>query len=43
MLILGGDFNMIHNLDEKSGGTQRLEPESGDFQNLIDDSNLIDL
>jgi exonuclease III len=41
--ILGGDFNMIHNLDEKRGGTRRLEPESGDFQNLIDNSNLIDL
>jgi hypothetical protein len=40
--ILGGDFNMIHNLDEKRGGTRCLEAESGDFQSLIDNLGLID-
>jgi len=30
-------------MDDKRGGIRRLEPEYGDFQNLIDNSNLIDL
>jgi hypothetical protein len=29
--IMGGDFNMICNLDEKRGGTHRLEADSRDF------------
>jgi hypothetical protein len=33
---------MIHNLDEKRGGTRRREVESEDFQKLIDNINLID-
>jgi hypothetical protein len=41
--ILGGDFNMICNLDEKRGGTCRLEAKSGNFQALIDKLGLIDL
>lgn len=40
--ILGRDFNMICNLDEKRGGTHRLEAESRDFQRLIDNLSLID-
>jgi hypothetical protein len=41
--ILGGDFNMICNLDEKRGGMRHLEAESGDFQCLIDNLGLIDI
>jgi hypothetical protein len=41
--VLGGDFNMICNLDEKRGGTCRLEVESVHFQALIDKLGLIDL
>lgn len=40
--IMGRDFNMIRNLDEKRGGTRRLEVESKDFQNLVDNLGLID-
>jgi hypothetical protein len=39
---LGGDFNMIHNLDEKRGGTRHLEVESEEFQSLNDNLGLID-
>jgi hypothetical protein len=41
--IVGGDFNLIRNLDEKKGGIWHLEHESSDFQNLIDNTDLIDL
>jgi hypothetical protein len=41
--LLGGDFNLIRNLDEKKGGIRCLEQESSDFQNLLDNTNLIDL
>jgi hypothetical protein len=41
--ILGGDFNMICNLEEKRGGVRRLEVECGNFQYLIDKLGLIDL
>jgi len=41
--ILGGDFNMICNLDKKRGGIRRLEAESEHFQALIDKLGLIDL
>jgi exonuclease III len=34
---------LIRNLDEKRGGIRHLEPESGDFQNILDNTNLIDL
>jgi Rad3-related DNA helicase len=41
--IVGGDFNLIHNLDEEKGGTRHLEQESSKFQNLIDNIDLINL
>jgi hypothetical protein len=41
--ILGGDFNMICNLDEKRGGTHRIMVESGKFQGVIDNLGLIDM
>jgi exonuclease III len=31
LLIIGGDFNTILNLDEKSGGTQQLHPATVEF------------
>jgi hypothetical protein len=40
--ILGGDFNMIHNIDEKRGGTHCLKAKSKEFQILIDNLGLID-
>jgi len=41
--ILGGDFNMICNLDEKRGGMRHIEAESGDFQQLIDILGIINI
>jgi hypothetical protein len=41
--ILGGDFNLICNLDEKRGGTRRIMVESGKFQGVIDNLGLIDM
>jgi exonuclease III len=41
--ILGGDFNMILTLEEKTGGTKRLEQDSGKFKTLIDQLNLVDI
>jgi len=41
--ILGGDFNIILTMEEKSGGTKRLEQDSGKFRELIDKHNLIDI
>lgn len=41
--IVGGDFNIIRNLEEKTGGSRRLDRDSGDFNSLIDDLRLIDL
>jgi exonuclease III len=41
--ILGGDFNIIRSLEEKKGGSRRLDQDSCDFNNLIDDLRLIDL
>ena len=40
---LGGDFNLIRNLEEKKGGIQNLNPASAQFNDLIDDLNLIDV
>jgi hypothetical protein len=34
--VMHGDFNMILMLEEKTGGTKRLEQESGKFKTLID-------
>jgi exonuclease III len=41
--ILGGDFNMILTLEEKSGGLKRLDQDSTKFIHLIDRLNLIDI
>jgi exonuclease III len=41
--IVGGDFNIIRSLEEKRGGSRRLDRESDDFNNLIDNLHLIDL
>jgi exonuclease III len=41
--IVGGDFNIIRGLEEKKGGSRRLDRDSGDFNSLIDDLRLIDL
>jgi hypothetical protein len=41
--IIGGDFNLIRNLDEKRGGSRRLEQETSNFNSFIDTHNLIDL
>jgi exonuclease III len=41
--ILGGDFNMICNLDEKRGRTRKIEATLGHFQGLIDKLGLIDM
>jgi exonuclease III len=41
--ILGGDFNMILTPEEKTGGTKRLEQDSGKFKALIDNLKLVDI
>ncbi|KAH7841895.1 hypothetical protein Vadar_013209 [Vaccinium darrowii] len=41
--LVGGDFNAILHADEKLGGTQRQEWELTDFQQFVQQSNLIDL
>ena len=41
--ILGGDFNKITMLEEKTGGRPRLEPESSHFKDFINRCWLIDL
>jgi exonuclease III len=41
--IIGGDFNMILTLEDKTGGTKRLEQDSGKFKALIDHLKLIDI
>jgi exonuclease III len=41
--ILGGDFNMILTLEEKTGGAKKLDSDSGKFQALIDQLNLVDI
>jgi exonuclease III len=41
--ILGGDFNMILMLEEKIGGTKKLEQDSGKFKTLIDQLKLVDI
>lgn len=33
--IVGGDFNMITKIEEKSGGRTRLEPEADRFKDFI--------
>jgi hypothetical protein len=41
--LIGGDFNIILTLEEKMGGTKRLDQDSGKFITLIDQLNLIDI
>jgi hypothetical protein len=41
--VLGGDFNMILTLEEKTSGTKRLEKDNGKFRTLIDQLNLVDI
>jgi exonuclease III len=41
--IVGGDYNLIRSLEEKKGGSRRLDQDSIDFNSLIDNLNLIDL
>jgi exonuclease III len=40
---IGGDYNLIRNLEEKRGGSRRLDQDTNDFNSLIDKLNLIDL
>ena len=41
--VLGGDFNMILSLEEKIGGTKKMEQDSGNFKTLIDLLKLVDI
>ena len=41
--ILGGDFNLIMNLEEKKGGIRNLNTASVHFNDLIDTLDLIDV
>jgi exonuclease III len=41
--ILGGDFNMIMSLEEKTGGSKRLEQDSGKFRTLPEQLKLVDI
>jgi hypothetical protein len=41
--ILGGDFNIIHSLEEKRGGNYQLESDSEGFKDLIDNLHLVDM
>jgi exonuclease III len=41
--IVGGDFNIIRSLEEKKGGSRRLDRDSAEFNSSIDDLRLIDL
>jgi mannosylglycoprotein endo-beta-mannosidase len=41
--IIGGDFNMILTLEEKTGGNKRLEQDSGMLKTLIEQLNLVDI
>jgi endonuclease/exonuclease/phosphatase family metal-dependent hydrolase len=41
--ILGGDFNMIMSPEEKTGGSKRLEKDSGKFKILPEQLKLVDI
>jgi exonuclease III len=41
--ILGGDFNMVLTLEEKSGGLKCLDQDSANFNHLIDKLHLINI
>jgi hypothetical protein len=34
---------MILTIEEKKGGTKRLEPDSGKFKTIIDTLNIVDI
>lgn len=42
-LLIGGDFNTIVRLDERSGGNGRLSPDSLAFGEWIHENSLIDM
>lgn len=42
-LLIGGDFNTIVRLDERTGGNGRLSPDSLEFGNWISEMSLIDM
>jgi hypothetical protein len=42
-LDLGGDLNIILNLEEKRGGTRRLEHDSSQLYDLLEEKHLIDI
>ena len=41
--LIGGDFNLIHSLEEKKGGIRTLSRLSTSFNMLIEDFNLVDV
>jgi hypothetical protein len=41
--ILGGDLNIILNLEEKKGGIRRLDKDSENIQRMIENLHLIDI
>ena len=41
--ILGGDFNMIIDLEEKKGGRRRLDGESVLFKESIEEMGMVDI
>ena len=42
-LMIGGDFNTILRIDERSGGNGQLSPDSIAFGNWINENSLIDM
>ncbi|CAA7042518.1 unnamed protein product [Microthlaspi erraticum] len=42
-LIIGGDFNTIVRVDERTGGNGRLSPDSLEFGSWINEMSLIDM
>ena len=43
LILLGGDFNTILNLDEKVGGVQQITQASKEFKIWCDSHKLIDI
>ena len=41
--ILGGDFNLVRNLDKKKGGIRKLNPISEYFNEVIANLELVDV
>ena len=42
-LIIGGDFNMISNLEEKKGGLKTLSTEDEAFKTMINSCETVDV